>query len=217
VWSVRSYHQYCALARGLDVIGDRWVLLIVRELLLAPRRYGELADGLPGIASNLLADRLRALQASGVVAKTTDDRYELTEWGQGLRDVVEAIGRWAGPLMGSMDGDDAFRGHWIAFPVATLFPNVDPRRPELMIEIRCADESVTVTSTKGRVGVHPGSANAPDLVLTGPPDAIVGLLAQHFDPAAAKEQGVAVTGDIGKLRRLRPTAPGTPPARARES
>jgi DNA-binding HxlR family transcriptional regulator len=213
---VRSYHQYCALARGLDVIGDRWVLLLVRELLFGPRRYGELADGLPGIASNLLADRLRALQASGVVAKTTDDRYELTEWGQGLRDVVEAIGRWAAPLMGSMEGDDAFRGHWIAVPVAALFPNVDPHRPELTIEMRCADEPVTVTSTKGRVSVHLGSANAPDLVLTGPPDATVGLLAQHVDPAAAKERGVTVTGDIRKLRRLRPTAPGVP-ARARPS
>jgi DNA-binding HxlR family transcriptional regulator len=213
---VRSYRQYCALARGLDVIGDRWVLLIVRELLLGPRRYGELAHGLPGIASNLLAERLRSMQAGGVVAKTADDRYELTEWGEGLREVADAIGRWAGPLMGQMADGDAFRGHWIAYPVASLFPDVDLSRPELTIEMRCADEPVTVRSTKGRVSVEPGPAQAPDLVLTGPPDATVGLLARHIDPTAAKARGVAVTGDLRLLRRLRPTTPGAPPARSRK-
>jgi DNA-binding HxlR family transcriptional regulator len=214
---MRSYHQYCAVARGLDVIGDRWVLLIVRELLLGPRRYGELAQGLPGIASNLLAERLRSLQTSGVVAKAADDRYELTEWGDGLRDVVDAIGRWAGPLMGSIAEGDAFRGHWIAFPVASLFPDVDPGRPELTIEMRCADEPVTVRSRNGRVTVHSGPARAPDLVLTGPADATVGLLARHVDPSAAKARGLAITGDVRVLRQLRPTGPGTSPPRARES
>ena len=66
---MRSYRQYCGLARGLDLIGDRWVLLIVRELLLGTRRYGELLDGLPGIATNLLADRLRAMEDNGLVVK----------------------------------------------------------------------------------------------------------------------------------------------------
>jgi DNA-binding HxlR family transcriptional regulator len=204
---MRSYRQYCALARGLDVIGDRWVLLIVRELLLGPRRYGELADGLPGVASNLLAERLRSMQAVGVVAKTADGHYELTVWGEGLRDVVDAIGRWASPLMGQVADGDTFRGHWIAYPVASLFPDTDPSRPELTIEMRCADQSVTVRSAKGRVSVHPGPAHAPDLVLTGPPDVTVGLLARHLDPTEAKARGVAVTGDVRLLRRLRPINP----------
>ena len=88
---MRSYGQYCGLAKGLDLIGDRWVLLVVRELLQGPRRYGELLDGLPGIATNLLADRLRAMQENELVAKTDDDRYALTERGEGLRDVLSAI------------------------------------------------------------------------------------------------------------------------------
>src|SRR5918994_5896036 len=98
---MKSYGQYCALARGLDVVGDRWVLLIVRELLIGPRRYGELAHGLPGIATNLLAERLRTMHANGLVARTDDDRYQLTEWGDGLSEVAAAIGRWASPLMGT--------------------------------------------------------------------------------------------------------------------
>jgi DNA-binding HxlR family transcriptional regulator len=208
-FGVKSYRQYCALARGLDVIGDRWVLLIVRELLWGPRRYGELAYGLPGIATNLLAERLRTMQASGLVARAHDDRYQLTEWGEGLREVVADIGRWASPLMGSIavaDGD-SFRSHWIAHPVAALFPRVDPARPELSIEVRCSDEPITIRSAEGRVSVQPGRAAAPDLVLTGPPDAIIGLLARQIDAADAKARGLAITGGLRLLRRLRPTTP----------
>jgi DNA-binding HxlR family transcriptional regulator len=204
---MRSYGQYCALARGLDTIGDRWVLLIVRELLNGPRRYGELLEGLPGIATNLLAERLRTMQATGLVARAGDDRYALTEWGEGLRDVVFAIGRWARPLMGHIEEGQAFRSHWVAYPVAALFPGVDRSRPELTIEVRCGDDPVTIRSADGRVTVHPGPAAAPDLVLTGPPDAAISLLTHRIDAAEARSRGLAVTGDPRLLRRLRPAEP----------
>lgn len=215
---MRSYGQYCGVARGLDVIGDRWVLLIVRELLNGPRRYGELTHGLPGIATNLLAERLRTMQASGVVAKTDDDRYQLTEWGEGLREVVVAIGRWASPLMGRIAEGETFRSHWIAHPVAALFPGVDPTRPDLTIEVRCGEEPMTIRSATGRVNVQRGLAAAPDLVFTGPPDATVALLARQIDPAEAKTLGLVVTGDVRLLHRLRPNMPSalpTPDAPAR--
>jgi DNA-binding HxlR family transcriptional regulator len=203
--TMRTYGQYCGLAKGLDVIGDRWVLLIVRELLNGPRRYGELLDGLPGISTNLLAERLRAMQDDGLVTRTEDDHYALTEWGKGLRDVVFAIGRWAYPLMGQIAEGDTFRSHWIAHPVAALFPGVDPSRPELTIEVRCNERPVVIRSSRGRVSVEPGQAAAPDLVLTGPPDAVVGLLARRIDAEEAKARGLAVTGDLRVLRRLQPT------------
>jgi DNA-binding HxlR family transcriptional regulator len=206
--SVRSYGQYCGLARGLDVIGDRWVLLIVRELLNGPRRYSELLEGLPGIATNLLAERLRTMQANMLVTRTDDDRYVLTERGEGLREVVFAIGRWAYPLMGQLEEGEAFRSHWITHPVAALFPGVDPSRPELTVEVRCGDRPMTIRSADGRVSVLPGPAAAPDLVLTGPPDAAIGLLAHRIDAAEARTRGLAVTGDDRLLRRLRPAAPG---------
>lgn len=215
---MKSYGQYCGLARGLDVIGDRWVLLIVRELLTGPRRYSELTHGLPGIATNLLAERLRTMHANGLVAKTDDDRYELTEWGEGLHDVVSAIGRWASPLMGDIAEGDTFRSRWIAHPIADLFPGVDPTRPELTMEVRCGDEPMTIRSANGQVSVQPGQAAAPDLVLTGPPDAAVGLLARRIDPADARTRGLAITGDVRLLRRLRPnltSARPTPSAPAR--
>jgi DNA-binding HxlR family transcriptional regulator len=204
---MRSYRQYCGLARGLDVIGDRWVLLIVRELLPGPRRYGELLGGLPGIATNLLADRLRSMEDNGLVAKREDDRYALTARGEGLRDVVHAIGRWAYPLMGEMQAGEAFRGHWIAHPIAALFPGIDDTRPELTVEVRTDGEPMTVRSAGGRVTVEWGPAAAPDLVLTGPPDAIVGLFARRLDTEQAKQRGVVVTGDARRLRKLRPEVP----------
>lgn len=200
---MKSYRQYCALARGLDVIGDRWVLLIVRELLDGPRRYGELVHGLPGIATNLLADRLAVMNAHQLVAKT-EDRYELTERGQDLRDVVVAIGRWALPLMGGMNTDDVFRSHWITHPIADMFPGVDPTRKDLTVEVRCGEAPMTLAVTGGRVSVQPGHSAAPDLVLTGPPDVTIGLLARHVTPAQAKACGVAITGDVRLLRRLKP-------------
>jgi DNA-binding HxlR family transcriptional regulator len=209
---MRSYGQYCGLAKGLDVIGDRWVLLIVRELLTGPRRYGELLDGLPGISTNLLAERLRAMQEDGLVARTTDDRYALTEWGLGLRAVVFAIGRWAYPLMGQLAEGETFRSHWIAHPVAALFPGVDPSRPELTIEVRCSEGPMIIRSAQGRVSVEPGQAAAPDLVLTGPPDAVVGLLARRITAAEAKTRGLTVTGDPRLLRRLQPSLPAEPAA-----
>jgi DNA-binding HxlR family transcriptional regulator len=82
-----------ALARGLDVIGDRWTLLVVRELLAGSRRYSELLEGLPGIATNLLADPLRSLEERGVVARDSEGGYQLTEWGQGLSEVLYAVAR----------------------------------------------------------------------------------------------------------------------------
>jgi DNA-binding HxlR family transcriptional regulator len=206
---VKSYRQYCGLARGLDVIGDRWVLLIVRELLGGPRRYGELARGLPGIASNLLAERLRTMEANGLVARTDDDRYQLTDFGDGLRDVLFAIGRWATPLMGTMAEDDTFCSHWVAHPIAALFPDIHDDRPELTIEVRCGDEPMTVRSADGRVSVQAGHADAPDVVLTGLPDAAIGLLARQLDPAEARSRGLAITGDARLLRRLHPDPPAT--------
>lgn len=204
---MKSYNQYCGLARGLDLIGDRWLLLIVRELLPGPRRYGELLDGLPGIATNLLAERLRTMQERGLVEKADDDRYVLTEWGTGLRDVLYSIGRWAYPLMGPQEPDDAFRSHWIVHPISAMFPGVDPARPNVTIEVRCGDTPMTIRSHAGVVTAQHGPAAAPDVVLTGPPDAVVGLIAQRIDRAEAEARGLAVTGDVRALKKLRPLVP----------
>src|SRR5918911_746584 len=121
---MRSYGQYCALAKALDAVGDRWTLLIVRELLLrGPCRYTDLRHGLPGIATNLLADRLRELEQAGIVHREAapppiaTTLFSLTTRGEELAPVVEALGRWGGPLMTERTEGDAFRSHWLAMPL----------------------------------------------------------------------------------------------------
>ena len=201
---MKSYRQYCGLARGLDVVGDRWALLIVRELLEGPRRYNELLHGLPGIATNLLAERLRALEESGVLRREDDQRYALTDWGLGLHDVVYALGRWASPLMGQMDPEDEFRSHWLSHPIHLLYEGVDSSRPSLTVEVNTGDAPMTIESAGGRVRVVPGRPASPDLVLWGPPDGVVGLLAGRLDREDALKLGVTIQGDARKLRSLRP-------------
>lgn len=206
---MRSYRQYCGLARTLDVIGERWVLLIVRELVEGPRRYAELRDGLPGIATNLLVERLRSMESSGVVERRVDGRYALTAWGEGLSDVIYAIGRWGSPLMAKPFGNEEFRSHWIRHMVVVRFDGVDPRRGNLVVEARCGDEPMTLISAGGRVHVVRGQVDHPDLIVEGRVDGVVGVIAGSITPADAIARGVSITGDAGKLRRLRPRPPVT--------
>src|SRR5581483_6905736 len=110
----RSYNQYCSVARALDVVGERWTLLIVRDLLLGPRRYKDLLESLPGIGTNLLADRLKELEHEGIVRRTVlpppagSTVYELTETGQELEPVIAAMGRWGARFLGAPRSADRF-------------------------------------------------------------------------------------------------------------
>src|SRR3989442_1936432 len=103
----RSYDQYCAVARGLDVIGDRWTLLLVRDLLLGPKRYKDLLNGLPGIGTNLLADRLHELEGAGLIERTVlpppagSTVYQLTEAGEALEPAMVALGRLGARFLGA--------------------------------------------------------------------------------------------------------------------
>lgn len=201
---MRSYGQYCGLARALDVVGERWSLLVVRELLEGPRRYNELLAGLPGIATNLLAERLRSLEADSVVCRHEDGRYALTPWGEDLHEVVYALGRWAGPLMARPRGHDEFRPQWMRHMVIARFEGVDPLRRDLTVELRCEGEPMTLISTGGRVRLAPGPAPGADVTIAGPTDAAVGLLLGRISRSEAEARGVTATGQVRRLRGLRP-------------
>jgi DNA-binding HxlR family transcriptional regulator len=201
---MRSYDQYCAVARALDIVGDRWTLLIVRELLLRSCRYGELQDGLPGVATNLLAERLRHLEESGVVARDEQGRYELTPWGKRLAAPVRELVRWAAPLMTEKQSSDSFRSRWLEIPLDLMFGGFDPDRPDLEVEVRAGgEEALTLVSRKGEVRSHSRPAHSPDVVVSGPADTIIGLLAGRLDKDAAIDEGATVLGDFGQVTRLR--------------
>ena len=131
--AVRDYGQYCGVTRGLELVGERWALLIVRDLLVGPRRYGELAAGLPRIPSNILAARLKELQAAGVIHRLPRSRviiYELTPYGRELEPVVLALGAWGFKSMGDPRDEQIVTADSMTMALRTAFrPTVAAELP----------------------------------------------------------------------------------------
>lgn len=210
---MRSYGQYCAVAKSLDAVGDRWNLLIVRELLLRGGcRYVDLLHGLPGIATNLLADRLRDLERAGVVYREdapppiATTLFRLTERGQELRPVLVELARWGTPMMADRDASDAFRSHWIA-ALADLYPaDLRPGDPPVTIEVDPGDEPTTIEISSGAVHAQAGPAEHPDLRVSGPEQLILGVVSGRMDFDEAVARGLRYQGDPDVLLRLRPNA-----------
>ena len=208
---MRTYGQYCSIAKALDVIGDRWTILIIRELLIRGAcRYTDLKNGLPGIATNLLSDRIRELESAGLIQREDAPPpiaatvFRLTEAGGQLQPVVDAIARWGVRYMIEPAPGDEFRGHWFAFPVSFFLHDRDPGGPPVSIELRAASSPVVVEVSGGSVGMRLGTAAAPDLVLEGDPQLIMAMLSGHLPAVAAADRGLLISGDAGVLQRVVP-------------
>jgi DNA-binding HxlR family transcriptional regulator len=208
---MRSYGQYCSLAKTLDVVGDRWTLLIVRELLLrGASRYTDLRNGLPGIATNLLAERLRELERAGIVAREkapppiATTLFRLTERGMELEPAVKELGRWGKPLMREPAESDEFRSHWLALPAELFLTDRTPDEPPITIELRTSEEPMLIETVDGGARARSGPAEDPDAVLAGPPQLVLGALTGMLDLADAKARGLRFEGDAAALRRVQP-------------
>jgi DNA-binding HxlR family transcriptional regulator len=208
---VRSYGQYCSIAKALDVVGDRWSLLIIRELLIRDGlRYTDLKAGLPGIATNLLADRIRDLESAGLIRRedapppVATTLFHLTETGAELLPVLNAIGRWGIRFMIDPADDDVFRGEWFAFPVSLFLHDRDPGGRPASIELRAASSPVVVEISDGSVQMRLGTAAAPDLVLEGEPRLILGMFTGIITATEAADLGLGISGDAGLLDRILP-------------
>src|ERR687884_2186422 len=125
--TARSYRQFCGIARALDLVGERWALLVVRELVLGPKRFSDLREGLPGIATNVLTQRLQQLRRDGVVARrrlpppAASSVYELTEYGQELVPIMLALGRWGARTMGARSPEQTLRAEWLAVALKAFY------------------------------------------------------------------------------------------------
>lgn len=202
-----DYHQFCGLARALDVVGDRWSLLVVRELLVADGRHTELRAALPGVPSNLLADRLRDLVAAGVVARSQEPgrkavTYALTDRGRELREPVLGLVRWGAPLLapGPRSGD-AVRPQWLGLAVEALLASRTSPRPEVVVLRGDGVEVVLATGPEG-TRVLPGPAAEPAAVAEGPVALLLGVASGAVPLAAARARGAHVTDPRGVLARL---------------
>jgi len=211
---MRSYGQYCSLAKALDLVGDRWTLLIVRELLLRGAcRYTDLRNGLPGIATNLLADRLRELEQAGVVAREdapppiATTLFRLTPRGEELQSALVELGRWGVPLMLEPAAGEAFRSHWLAMPVELFLTDRAPDLPPITIEVQTGEEPIVIETADGGARIRPGAGEHPDAVLEGTPQLVLGVLSGRLDLAAARARGLRYEGDPETLSRIRREAP----------
>lgn len=208
--STRSYHQHCGLARALDVLGERWSLLVLRELALGPKRYRDLAENLPGIGTNLLAARLRTLAAAGVIRKATLPApagvqvYELTERGEQLRPILEDLALWGYQLLPDAPGaGDAARASWAAMTMGALLGRSDPGDLRGTFAFGVGDERFHVTVTDDGARVLQGTPATADFVATTDPMTFFALADRSLTPAHAVRDGLlTVDGDRRLLDRL---------------
>ena len=205
---MRSYDQFCALARALDVVGDRWTLLIIRELFARDGRYSDLRDALPGIATNLLAERLRQLQEEGVIEAydapppVRATVYRLTPRGRDLRSALRALVAWGLPLMAIGQGTDAFRTQWLVMAVRILFDGVDVADlAPLAVLVKTGNEPATIEVSREGLSMELGAPiSEAQVELAGEPEKVFEFLTGTSD---ARTAGIDVRGQREAVRRLR--------------
>lgn len=202
----RSYGQHCALAKSLDLVGDRWTLLVVRDLLEGPRRYGDLLASLAPIATDMLAGRLRDLEAHGLVRKHTLPKpasttvYELTADGRALEDVINAYTRWGRHLIETRAPGDAVRPEWLIRAVRA-FVREDRDGPPVAVRLVTPEGQATVEIGPDRVDVCE-DGTAPDVTLTGEAEALGAAMDPAQVPALVADGRLVIDGDPAAVRRL---------------
>jgi DNA-binding HxlR family transcriptional regulator len=205
----RSYDQYCPLSRALDVIGERWTLLIVRELLAGPRRYTDLHADLPGVSTDVLAARLKEMESDGLVARrrlpppAAATVYELTTRGQGLLSVLTALAHWGSADLAGPRPTDALRPHWFALPLMDELAGLGiPRDGVVNIRLGEGTFHIMVGRAGPTYGHGPAEHAGAELTL----DSRVCLLVSRGDATLAeliKTDQIGVDGDGPVAQALR--------------
>jgi DNA-binding HxlR family transcriptional regulator len=197
----RTYDQYCSLATALDVVGERWTLLIVRELMLGPRRFKDLLHGLPGIGRNLLSGRLKHLEAEGIArqrqlpAPSGSRVYELTADGKALGPALAELGRWGVERLGERSPQQVFRASWGMFPLSYMADLDATRGVHEVYEFRIDEEVFHLRVDDGSVEPCAGPSTDPDLVVTMDAATLTELFARTLSPTEAlAARRVAVDG-----------------------
>ena len=196
----KHYDQYCPVAHALDLVGDRWALLVVRELMHGPKRYTDLVASLSGIGTNILAARLKDLEATGVVAKRTlpppaaSRVYELTEYGQALRPAMRELALWGARSLGPPTEEDELFPGWLQNALDVILA---PLAPPGRFEFRVGGEVASIVNGEAQGG----PVGEPDVVIEGDAKAVYYLLVDRSADA------VTVTGDRSLLDRLLEVVP----------
>ena len=203
----RTYFDGCAAAHALDLVGERWALLVVRELVLGPKRFTDLRAGLPQVSPNVLAQRLRDLEDGGIVRRrrlpppAASAVYELSEWGLELEPVLQALGRWGArsPSMPEAEhmGVDSF-----VLALRTMYAPA-PDVPDAALELRLGEQAFHAVLAGGALTVGRGAADDPDTVLSGAPAALASVVFGGRAVADAVAAGdLDVKGDEAVIARF---------------
>jgi DNA-binding HxlR family transcriptional regulator len=201
VATARSYRQYCGIARALDLVGERWALLIIRELVLGPKRFTDLLKGLPGIATNVLSQRLRQLEGGGVVSRrqlpppAASNVYELTEYGEQLVPIMLELGRWGARTMGERLPEQTLRPEWLAVALRSFYHPEAAADLSATIGFELDGAHFKCTLDHGRLEIAAGPTATADLTIAADPEMLVAFL-------AGAPVTVQAEGDRELLQRL---------------
>lgn len=204
------YPQFCALARAAEVVGERWTLLIVRELLLGPKRFTDFREGLDGISPSVLAARLARMEKSGLVHRSewappaASTVYELTEDGRALRPAVLALIRWGGRFLFPPRTGERFEPEWMRLALEACARRTASPPRSFVVRVRRGPREATLRVAGGPGGTTVSQGEgAVDATITGPVEPVLGLMSGALDPRAAIRKGLLkVTGDVAALRQF---------------
>jgi DNA-binding HxlR family transcriptional regulator/putative sterol carrier protein len=204
------YQQYCALARTLDVAGDRWTLLIVRELAPGPRRFTDLLDGLPGISRNLLTERLRGLERDGIIARQELPPpaarlvYELTNDGRDLAAAMAPLIAWGARRLGERGPTESFRARWAAVGMASLADREAAKGVRETYQYLAGDSAFHFTVDDSSIKLHDGRARDPAVVVTTDEETFADVASGKITASSAVATGaLTIAGDPQAVKRLR--------------
>ena len=217
--TLRTYGDGCAIASALDVIGERWALLVVRELLLGPKRYTDLRRGLPNASPNVLTQRLGELERAGVIRRRKlpppagSRVYELTDWGRELEDTVMSLGRWGARSPTPLSDAPIASADSVILALRARFDPGAADGLRASYELRLGDDRFRVAVADARIEVARGSADQPDATIESDPDTLNAVLWGGRSLAAARRSGsVAIEGDEAAAQRFVRLFPTPEPA-----
>ena len=206
--SRRYYEDACAAAHALDLVGERWALLVMRELMLGPKRFSDLRESLPGISANVLTQRLEGLEAAGVLMRRklpppgAAQVYELTEWGYESEPIFQALGRWAARSP-AHDPTLPFSAVSFFLSLRTMLDADQARGLDARIGFRLGEETFLAHLAGSRIEVARGALDGADLILTGTPPVLAGAIYGGQTLEALERAGLLrIEGDRELARRF---------------